>query len=299
MPSRHEPENWLASLEERASAVLAVEIYQYYRQGSRDGLAAAEAVSAWDRFRIAPRIFTDVTTVDLETDFLGFSAAAPFGIAPTTLQRAAHREGEVAMATAAVSCGLPMVVSSNATATFAEIGGTGVAWWVQAYLPQERSLAIPMLEAAASAGARAVVLTVDTPVVATKYDGGAVWHSTPADWLRVNLGPATDAPKARDLGPADVAWLHKVTGLPVVLKGVLRPEAAASAVVAGAAAVWVSNHGGRQLDRAVATADALPRIVERLNGSVPVYVDGGVRSGSTALAAASSIGIARLRSCGR
>jgi isopentenyl diphosphate isomerase/L-lactate dehydrogenase-like FMN-dependent dehydrogenase len=144
-----------------------------------------------------------------------------------------------------------------------------VAWWVQAYLPQERSLAIPMLEAAASAGARAVVLTVDTPVVATKYDGGAVWHSTPADWLRVNLGPATDAPKARDLGPADVAWLHKVTGLPVVLKGVLRPEAAASAVVAGAAAVWVSNHGGRQLDRAVATADALPR--GSSNGSTGLY----------------------------
>lgn len=276
---------WLASLEEQARAVLQPEVYRYYQQGSRAGVTAAEAVEAWSQFRLSPRIFTDVRQVDLTTDFLGWPAAAPLGVAPTTLQRAADPGGEVATATACRAAGVPMVVSSNATATFAEIGATGATWWLQAYLPAERRLAEPMLAAAVAAGAKAIVLTVDTPVVATKYDDGAIWRSTPPGWVRVNLGSAADAPKAQDLGPADVTWLTEVTGLPVVVKGVLRPEAASAAVIAGAAAVWVSNHGGRQLDPVVSTASALQPIVDHLDGAVPVYVDGGVRSGISALMA--------------
>lgn len=276
---------WLASLEEQARAVLPPEVFRYYQQGSRDGVTAAEAVEAWARFRLAPRIFTDVREVDLSADFLGAGAAAPLGVAPTTLQRAADPGGEVAMGTACRNVGVPMVVSSNASESFASIGATGVTWWLQAYVPADRRLAEPMLAAAVSAGAQAVVLTVDTPVVATKYDGGEIWRTTPADWVRANLGSAADAPKARDLGPADVSWLAGATGLPVVVKGVLRPEAATAAVIAGAAAVWVSGHGGRQLDPVVSTASVLGSIVEEVDGAVPVYVDGGVRSGISALTA--------------
>lgn len=270
---------WLASLEERACAVLPPAVYGYYRQGARDGVVAAEALGSWASLRIAPRIFADVSAVDLSTDFLGFSASAPLGIAPTTLQRAADPGGEVAVASAAGAAGVPVVVSSNASALFADIGATGAAWWLQAYLPARRSLAEPMLAAAVAAGARAVVLTVDTPVVGTKYDDGEIWRTTPPEWLRVNLGAAADAPKARDLGPYDVSWLQRITGLPVVVKGVLSADAAAAAVVAGASAVWVSNHGGRQLDAVPTTAQALGPVVERVAGAVPVYVDGGVRSG--------------------
>lgn len=276
---------WLASLEEQARTVLPPEVFGYYRQGAREGVAARAALGSWARFKVVPRIFTDVRTVDLSTDFLGWSAAVPLGVAPTTLQRAAHPAGEVATANACRDARVPMVVSSNATASFAEIGATGVHWWLQAYLPAERRLAVPMLDAAVAAGARAVVLTVDTPVVGTKYDDGAIWHSTPPDWVRANLGTAADAPKARDLGPADIAWLTATTGLPVVVKGVLGPQPAAAAVVAGAAAIWVSNHGGRQLDAAPTTAEVLAGVVAQIGGAVPVYVDGGVRSGLDALAA--------------
>lgn len=276
---------WLASLEEQARAVLPAEVFRYYQQGSRDGTAASAAAGAWSKFRIAPRIFTDVRDVDLSTDFLGFTSAAPFGVAPTTLQRAADPGGEVAMAAACRTAGVPLVVSSNATARFAEIGATGARWWLQAYLPQERGLAEPMLEAAVAAGARAAVLTVDTPVVATKYDDGEVWRSVPSQWVRSNWGEAADAPKARDLGPADIAWLGQLTGLPVVVKGIVRADSAAAALRAGASAVWVSNHGGRQLDAAVATADVLGQIVEEVDGAVPVFVDGGVRSGLDVLRA--------------
>lgn len=278
---------WLASLEDEARRVLPPEVYGYYRQGSRAGTTADEAVAAWHRHRLLPRVLTDVRTIDLSTSLLGAAMRTPFGVAPTTLQRAADPGGEVAMATACAASGVPLVVSSNASASFEEIAATGVTWWLQAYLPQQRELAEPMLAAAVSAGAGAIVLTVDTPVVATKYDGGAIWAATPAEWLRVNLGPAADAPKARDLGPADFTWLARVTGLPVVAKGVLSPEAAAAVVIAGAAAVWVSNHGGRQLDRTAATADCLAAVVERIDGSVPVLVDGGVRDGIAALTALS------------
>lgn len=276
---------WLRRLEDEARARLPEAVYGYYRQGARESVTATEAVAAWERYRLLPRVLADVRDVDLSTSLLGSGFQAPLGVAPTTLQRAADPEGEVATARACAAVGVPMVVSSNATATFAEIGATGVTWWLQAYLPQRRELADPVLARAVEAGARAVVLTVDTPVVAVKYDDGAIWSATPPAWLRVNLGDAADAPKAQDLCPADVARLGEVTGLPVVVKGVLRADDARRAVDAGAAAVWVSNHGGRQLDRSAATADCLGQIAEEVAGTAEVYVDGGVRSGITALTA--------------
>lgn len=276
---------WVSALEDEARRRLPEAVHQYYRQGSRDSVSAGEAAGAWDRYRLLPRVFADVREVRLETDLLGFSARAPLGVAPTTLQRAADPGGEVAMAAGCAAAGVPMVVSSNAAAPLTEIASTGASWWLQAYLPQQRELARPLLDEAVTAGAGAIVLTVDTPVVATKYDDGAVWSQTPAEWVRANLGEAAGAPKAQDLGPADVAWLRTVTGLPVVVKGVLRPDDAKRAVDAGAEAVWVSNHGGRQLDHAAATADCLAEVADAVASSAEVYVDGGVRSGISALTA--------------
>ncbi|UUZ58597.1 alpha-hydroxy-acid oxidizing protein [Nocardioides sp. B-3] len=139
---------------------------------------------------------------------------------------------------------------SNAGTRFEEIGATGVEWWVQAYLPGNRELARPLLARAVAAGARAIVLTVDTPVVGTKItEGGrSVFDLVPTGQLRVNFDEGYDAlpgaEKATDLGPTDIARLHELTGLPVVVKGVLRGDDARMCVEAGAAAVWVSNHGG-------------------------------------------------------
>jgi 4-hydroxymandelate oxidase len=141
-----------------------------------------------------------------------------------------------------------------------------------------------------AAGARAVVLTVDTPVVGTKYDDGpSVWDVVDPSWLQVNYPPTYgDQPgdeKATDLGPHDVDWLATTSGLPVVVKGVLRAGDARRCVDAGAAAVWVSNHGGRQLDYAAATADCLADVVDEVGPDAEVYVDGGVRNGRHALTA--------------
>jgi 4-hydroxymandelate oxidase len=280
------------ALEERAGGVLPEPVHRYFRQGARDGVAAGEASAAWDRFRLRPHILRDVTAVTTRTTVLGSDVRTPFGVAPTTLQRAAHPEGEVAMARAAAEAGAVMVVSSNAGSTFREISDTGVLWWLQAYVAADRLTTKPLLERAVDAGARAIVLTADTPVVGVKYDtppGGTVWDMVDPGWLRVNFDPGYgDSPgeeKATDLGPHDVDWLAKTTGLPVVVKGVLRPDDARRCVDAGASAIWVSNHGGRQLDYAAATADVLGAVAEEVGHDAEVYVDGGVRNGRHALAA--------------
>jgi 4-hydroxymandelate oxidase len=286
-------ERWLGSLEERARAGLPPEVLEYVVQGAREGVSVAEATAAWSSVRFRPHVLRDVTHVDTGARLLGRPAAVPFAVSPTTLQRAVHPDGELAMARAVHDAGSVMVVSSNAGTPFSDIGRTGVRWWVQAYLPQDRTLAAPLLQRAVDGGAEAVVLTVDTPVVGTKYAAGdqVVWDVIDDGILQVNFDPGyADAPgadKAIDLGERDIAWLTETTGLPVVVKGVLRGDDARRCVDAGVAAVWVSNHGGRQLDRAATTASSLPGVVQGVAGAVDVYVDGGIRSGLDVLAALS------------
>lgn len=282
---------WIADLEDRARAALPAPVLEYVLQGAGDGVTTAEATAGWRDARLLPHVLRDVTEVDLGVTALGHRLEVPWGVAPTTLQRAVHPEGELAMARATAAAGGLMVVSSNAGTPYDRIAETGVAWWLQVYLPSDRTLAEPMLERAVDAGARAVVLTVDTPVVAAKHHGGdPVWDQVDRGMLRVNFDAGYDdlpgADKATDLGPHDLDWLAEHTGLPVVVKGVLRPDDARRCVQAGARAIWVSNHGGRQLDRAAATTDALAGVVAEVGTEAEVYVDGGLRTGLDVLTAA-------------
>lgn len=283
---------WVGALEERARAALPAPVLEYVLTGARDGVSAAEAVGAWSGVRFHPHVLRDVTDVDTSVTLLGHRLEVPWAVAPSSLQRAVHPDGELGMARATAAAGSLMVVSSNAGTSFAEIGATGVAWWLQAYLPADRTLAEPLLERAVAAGARAVVLTVDTPVVATKYGTGEnIWDLVDPAIVRVNFDPGYDdqpgSDKALDLGPHDIGWLAGVTGLPVVVKGVLRPDDARRCVQAGARAVWVSNHGGRQLDRAATTVSCLDGVLTAVGGEAEVYVDGGLRSGLDVVAAVS------------
>lgn len=282
---------WLDRVEEIARDSLPPAVFRYLAEGARDEITLEEATDAWRSYRLAPRVLRDVRSVDPSVELLGVRFPLPFGIAPMTLQKAADPEGEVAMARAAAEVGVPLVVSSNAGSAFADIGATGARWWLQAYLAQERHDSLPLLRQAVEGGASAVVLTVDTPTLGTRYPAPGVpkvWEVAEAGWLGANASTTTgldpaDRAKAMDLGPADVAWLREVTGLPVVVKGVLRPEDARLALESGAAAVWISNHGGRQLDQAVATAHAVAGVRACVGADAQVYVDGGVRSGLHAL----------------
>jgi 4-hydroxymandelate oxidase len=282
---------FIDGLEQRAENLLPEPVHRYFRQGARDGVTTSEAVAAWDSLRFMPRVLRDVTQVQTGTSLLGSYVNTPFAVAPTSMQRAADPDGEVAMARAAHASGALMVLSSNSGSTVEDVAATGVDWWLQMYVTAERRTSLPLLQRAADAGAKAIVLTVDTPVVGAKDHGTGptVWDVAEPDWLRANFPPeygdAAGDEKATDLGPQDVDWIAQSTGLPVVVKGVLRPDDARRCVEAGAKAVWVSNHGGRQLDYSASTASCLAGVADAVATSAEVYVDGGIRCARHALAA--------------
>ncbi len=281
----------LDDLHDRAVRRLPPEVCEHFDQGAGAGLTVGEAAAAWDRLRLRPRMLRDVSAVSTAATVLGHQLATPVMVSPTAMQRAAHPDGEVATAQAAAAAGSLMAVSTNSGSLFADIGATGAPWWLQVYVLRDRGLTKAILDRAVDAGASALVLTVDTPVVGRKRTvGKTIWEVVPEDYLLVNVGDATvpedGLDKADDLTPDVIGWLRDATGLPVVVKGVLRADDARAAVSAGASAVQVSNHGGRQLDLAVSTAEALPEVVAALSGSgAEVYVDGGIRRAEHVLAA--------------
>lgn len=276
---------WQSDLAERARAAMPAPMWEYVATGAREGVTAAEAGPAWRDVRFLPRVLHDVSSVDTTTTLLGSRVSTPVGVAPTALQRVAHPDGEVAMARGAAAAGALHVVSSNAGHRFDDLR-QGAPWWLQLYLPPDREAARPVVEAAVAAGASAVVLTADTPVPGTKHRPRETdWDGIDLSWFRSNFSEPGDVRWATDLVPDDIGRLREVAGVPVVVKGVMRPDDARRCVEAGADAVWVSNHGGRQLDRTAPTCLALPAVVAEVAGDAQVYVDGGITGGLDALAA--------------
>jgi 4-hydroxymandelate oxidase len=282
----------ITDLEHGAAMRLPEPVTEYFGQGAGPSVSAAESAAAWGRVRLRPRMLRDVSSISTAVSVLGRQLATPVLVAPTTMQRAAHPEGEIATARAVAEAGSLMTVSANSGRTFEEIAATGASWWMQVYVLRDRGLTAAMISRARAAGAAALVLTVDTPVVGRKHNAGpSIWDVVPAEYLLANLEDAGDLPdealeKADDLTPDVIGWLRDLSGLPVVVKGVLRADDARALVSAGASAVQVSNHGGRQLDLAVATAVALPEIAAAVEGTgAEVYVDGGIRRAEHVLAA--------------
>ncbi|PWW21792.1 4-hydroxymandelate oxidase [Geodermatophilus normandii] len=284
----------LADSRERARAVLPPEIWDYYEAGSGDEVTLGEAEAAWRDFRLRPRVLHDVSRVDLATRLLGTPAASPFVVAPMAFHALAHPDGECATVRGAGDAGCLTVVSTRASRTLEEVGAAATGpWWFQAYLMRDRGLTEALVARAAAAGARAVVLTVDTPYVGRKGRVAGVRIAVPDDEYLINLAqhlvPGAVAREAAEQDPSmtpdTIGRLAAVSGLPVVVKGVLRGDEAARCVEAGATGVVVSTHGGRQLDRVVPSAHALPDVLDGVGGRVPVLVDGGIRSGTDALVA--------------
>jgi 4-hydroxymandelate oxidase len=277
---------WLAGLQQAAQERLPAPVRAYVEAGAGDELSLREATSAWSSYRLAPRVLRGIEP-DLRVRLLGQEYAVPVGIAPTAMQRAAHDDGELAMVSAAAEAGAPVVVPILAGHRFADIGARAARWWLQVYLPTDRDSAAPVIEAALEAGAGALVLTVDTPVVGTKHAvSDDDWSGLDTSWHGCNWPVDNPHPWARDLTPDDLHWLRERFAVPIVAKGVLRADDAHRCVDAGAAAIWVSSHGARQLDRSVSTADALARIACEVGSRAEVYVDGGIRFGIDVVTAA-------------
>jgi len=297
----------IAQLERRARALLPREIYDFYAGGSGREETLRANVKAWRRRWLLPHVLRDVSSVDTSLSLWGMALRTPVAVAPVAFQRLAHPEGEVATAAAAAQAGALFVLSTRSSCRIEDVGAAvaarGGTWWFQVYVMRDRGLTAALVRRAAAAGAAALVLTADTPVVGRKRRDRGEELVTPAQFF-ANTGPladAADAEQAADVTFADIGWLSSLGGgLPVLVKGVLRPDDAKACVAAGAAGVIVSNHGGRQLDRALPTALALAPVAAALRdaaapagptgrtgptGRPAVCVDGGVRTGEDMLAA--------------
>ena len=284
----------LAAQLEAARRVLGRDVFEYYQAGAGEGLALRDAEAAWRSYRLRPRVLRDVSAVDLSTDLLGTTLPSPFLVAPMAFQSLAHPEAECATVAAAAQAGCLAVVSTRASRSLEEIGAAATGpWWFQAYCMRDRGLTEALVQRAAAAGASAVVLTVDTPYVGRKQKVNGVRIAIPDDEYLVNVerhlvagaGAREAAEQDPSMTPDMIGRLADACGLPVVVKGVLRGDEAVRCLDAGAAGVIVSNHGGRQLDRALPSAHALQEVVGAVGGRAPVLVDGGIRSGTDALVA--------------
>ncbi|MBK6489635.1 MAG: alpha-hydroxy-acid oxidizing protein [Gemmatimonadetes bacterium] len=296
----------LFEMETQAAGRMDPAAWGYFAGGANDEITLRGNRDAWDRLAIRYRTMVDVTTRSLGTTVLGQPIDFPVLVAPTAMQKLAHPDGESAMARAAGACGTLMVVSTTATTSLEEVrkAATGPTWF-QLYIYQDRGATRALLERARDAGYSAIVITVDTPLlgwrerdirngftlpphltIANAIAAGAGHDRLPtADGEGSGLAKHLHALHDAALSPRDIEWAHEVSGLPIVLKGIVRGDDAVRALDHGAAGVIVSNHGGRQLDTSIATARALPEVVDAVGDRGEVYVDGGIRRGTDVLKA--------------
>jgi 4-hydroxymandelate oxidase len=263
---------------------VAPEVWCYFEGGAMDEVTLRANVAAYGRWRLRPRMLVDVSAISLETTLLGTPVSMPLGVAPFAMQRLLVPEGECATARAAAAADALMVVSTLTTSSHAEIcAAADGPRWLQLYVLRDRQRTLDHIAEAREAGYSAVVLTVDLPYVGRRERDLRLGFPNPPPDLELpyaHLFETTPALTWRDL-----EWIRSEARLPLAVKGILTREDALLAVEHGADAVWVSNHGGRQLDHVAAGLDALPEVVDAVAGRAEVYVDGGIRRGTDVLKA--------------
>ncbi len=271
--------------ERLAEARLDAGAHGYYAGGAGDELTLRDNVAAFRRWQLRPRVLVDVAGCTTETTVLGHTLSLPLVVAPVAFQRVAHPDGEVGMARAARAAGTVMCLSTLATSTAAQIAETGAQRWFQLYVFRDAHVTAELVARAKEAGCTALVLTVDAPVVGRRERDHRTGFTIPPEITVASLGQGGVTPAeafaqmSQSVSWHDVERLSSDSGLPVIVKGVLTAEDAALACEHGAAGLVVSNHGGRQLDGVAATIDALPEVVEAVDGRIEVLLDGGVRRG--------------------
>ena len=278
--------------ERLAEAAIAPDAWSYIYGGAGDERTLRWNREAFSRFRLRPRVLVDVSAVTTETTVLGSPVSMPVLVAPMAFQQIAHEEGEVAMARGAAAAKTLMCLSTVATASIADIAAAAPESprWLQIYVFRDREVSDQVIEQALEAGFSALVLTADLPVYGMRHGEVRSGFEAPEDdvpTLVVARGRASGRKEHHTLDVLEsglewdyVSELCERWKVPVIVKGLVTAEDAILACEHGAAGVVVSNHGGRQLDGAIASLEALPEVVEAVGDRAEVYVDGGVRCGS-------------------
>jgi isopentenyl diphosphate isomerase/L-lactate dehydrogenase-like FMN-dependent dehydrogenase len=262
--------------------------WDYYAGGSDDEVSLRANSSDFARIRLRPRMLIDVQTCNTSTSVLGTPVNMPILVAPTALHGMAHPEGECATAQGTGAAKSLMIVSTSATRSIEEIAQAASGpLWFQLYLYATREIEVELVRRAEAAGYKAIVLTIDVPVLGKRERDWRNQLMIPPPLLDNGNFAGIDIYKHtwRSLTWKDVDWLCSITSLPILVKGVLTAEDALLALEHGVSGIVVSNHGGRQLDGAVTGIEALPEVVEAVAGRCEVYMDGGIRRGTDILKA--------------
>ncbi|KAF7557484.1 hypothetical protein G7Z17_g726 [Cylindrodendrum hubeiense] len=304
----------IRDLEDAASRKMSTMVRGFVNEGADDCQTVRDNEEAWCHYRIRPRVMRNVGVIDTSTELLGASVPYPFSIGPASMQKLCHPDGEVATSKAAAALNLPMGVSTFATATLEDViapRAPGVPYIMQLYVFRDHSITEKLVRRAEKAGFEALAVTVDAPVHGKRRNEVRNQFRIPDDvWFEnfdrdgFMLPMDVENKKAADSkagntakGSADgnqsgflndsclewdtdIAWLRSITTLKIFVKGVLTSEDTELAIKHGVDGIIVSNHGGRQLDGVVTTAEALPEIVAAAKGRVPIHVDGGIRKGT-------------------
>ena len=281
----------LADFEPLARLAMDPGAFEYVAGGAWDEVTLADNEGAWRRRRLRPRVLVDVSRIDPSTTFLGSPTAMPVAIAPMAVHGIAHPDGEMATARAAAAAGVPFTLSTTSSRTIEEVASTAPdgTRWFQLYVQADSGVTRSLVERAAAAGYRAIVLTVDLPVLGYRdRDRHSGWQLPPLgnfpDESATHGGRVPTFDGLQDQLQASLSWRDLATirtwsPLPFILKGILTAEDALIAMDHGVDGIVVSNHGARQLDRVPATIDVLGEVVEAVDGRTEVWVDGGVRRG--------------------
>ncbi|MEV4641077.1 alpha-hydroxy acid oxidase [Actinoplanes sp. NPDC049548] len=290
-----------AGFERLAAACLPADVWDFVSGGSGAETTLEANRAALDNVFLVPRMLRDVSACSTRSTLLGRPVELPVAAAPVAYQRLLHPDGETATARATAAAGVPFIASTLGSVPIERITAIGGRVWFQLYWLRDDAATLDLVRRAEDAGCEAVVVTVDVPWMGRRLRDIRNGFALPAHVRAANLtttaaahdragtGSAVAAHTSQEFSPAltwsALARLRERTRLPLVVKGLLAPEDARRAVEYGVAAVVVSNHGGRQLDGAVASADALPEVVEAVAGDCEVLLDSGIRSGTDVLRA--------------
>ncbi|MGZ3626158.1 MAG: alpha-hydroxy acid oxidase [Ktedonobacteraceae bacterium] len=262
--------------------------WDFFAGGSDDEVTLRSNRAALERIRLRPRVLVDVSMIDTRTSVLGTPVSMPLLIAPTAIHCLAHPEGECATAQAAGQSNTLMIASTTATRSLEEIAQAASGpLWFQLYVYPSLQFAEQLVHRAESAGYRAIVLTVDLPTLGNREKDrhNNVVIPPPPFFEAYFVGVEKRGQEWVTLTWDSLSWLRSITSLPILLKGILTAEDALLAIEHGIDGIVVSNHGGRQLDTAIASIEALPEIVDAVAGRCEVYFDGGIRRGTDVLKA--------------
>jgi 4-hydroxymandelate oxidase len=268
--------------------------YDYVAGGAWDEVTLRESVDAWHRYRFVPRVLRELRAIDVSGTFFGRPSTMPIAIAPMAAQGLAHPGAEAEMLAGAAAAGIPFCLSTTSSMALEDVAAAApdAERWFQLYVIGGMGYSRQLVERAEATGYRALIVTVDLPVLGRRerdvrsgFELPSLPHLDPAEDARDRRYGAIEDQWIEGLTWGSIAEIRTWTTMPVIVKGILSPQDARLAVEAGVTGVVVSTHGGRQLDRAISTAEALPAIVDAVAGRCLVWVDGGIRRGLDVLTA--------------